>query len=328
MKNEYLSYDALQLAAEPSFIRWIKEDKGPLASTWQSWLVEHPTMQPIVDEASEIVRTNLAAIAPLSHTVDASQLWKRIETTIDKQAPQAKVRNLKPLYIALSLAAAIAILFLINPFSPTETQVKSLSGQHTSYWLPDSSNLELNAASSIRFAEKGFRKKREVFLQGEAFFEVQKGESFVVKTEQGLVKVLGTSFNVFQRAGHFEVQCLTGKVQVQTRNESDSVILLPGETCSLTEEGTLIKGQSELPELATWRQHKFLYTDTPLIEVVEEIKRQFNVKIDFQADNIMDTYTGSFEGKNLEKTLEDVLWPMKLQFEITGNTILVKEEKP
>lgn len=285
-------------------------------------------MEDIVLEARGIVGEQLKLFSPIPHKIDTRDLWDRIDTSIGEKVPtkETKVRRLRPLFIGIAIAAAIAILLLIFPSFPSETQLRSPNGEHLAFVLPDSSSIELNAASSLRFSERSFSKKREVYLDGEAFFEVEKGDNFLVKTELGTVRVLGTSFNVYEREGNFEVQCLTGKVEVSNQDQSEKVILEPGEVVSLNQQGKLSKQESEIPTFATWRDYKFTYEKTPLIEVLEEIKRQYNVEIDFRAENLYEEYEGEFEGRNLEKALEDVLWPLKLAFEINGNRVIVTEE--
>lgn len=328
MKNEYLSYDALQLAAENSFIQWVKEEAGPHASSWEVWLKDHPQMEGIVKEAKEVVEENLKLLVPIPHKINAENLWDRIDSSTGTELPlkEAKTRRLRPLYIGIAIAAAIAIILLIFPNLPSETQLRSPNGEHLAFVLPDSSAIELNAASSLRYSEKGFSKKREVYLDGEAFFEVEKGENFLVKTELGTVRVLGTSFNVYEREGNFEVQCLTGKVEVSNQDQSEKVILTPGEVVSLNPQGKLAKQESEIPTFASWRDYKFTYEKTPLIEVLEEIKRQFNVEIDFQGVDLNEEYSGEFEGRDLENVLEDVLWPLNLAFNIEAKRVIISEE--
>ena len=89
--------------------------------------------------------------------------------------------------------------------------------------------------------------------------------NFLVKTELGTVRVLGTSFNVYEREGNFEVQCLTGKVEVSNQDQSEKVILTPGEVVSLNKQGKLTKEASEIPTFATWRDYKFTYQKTPVV---------------------------------------------------------------
>ena len=73
--------------------------------------------------------------------------------------------------------------------------------------------------------------KRDLTLEGEAYFKVQKGQTFSVNTTDGVVKVLGTHFNVKQRNNYFEVNCYEGLVSVTYNNET--VKLPPGKTFRL-----------------------------------------------------------------------------------------------
>ncbi|MEM6799918.1 MAG: FecR domain-containing protein [Bacteroidota bacterium] len=330
MKHEYLSYSALQLAAEHAFILWVKDEEGPHASSWLNWLAEHPEMEAKVQEAKEIAQQQLDVFSPIPHSIHAKSLWERIDDSLRDASPKkaAKIRSLRPLFLGLSLAAAIALLlFIVSPFS-SETQLRSPNGQHLAFTLPDSSPVELNAASSVRYVAQDFQKRREIYLDGEAFFEVEKGDNFIVKTDLGSVRVLGTSFNVFEREGNFKVQCLSGKVEVSTPDGTSSVILLPGQTTQLNSEGKLSMEKDSIPELASWRNYVFKYKASPLFEVLEEIKRQYNVEIDFRASKLTleKEFSGEFEGKGLEKALQDVIWSESLKFDIKGGLVIITGE--
>ena len=91
--------------------------------------------------------------------------------------------------------------------------------EHTEVYLPDSSQVILNAESKISFNKKTWDENRNVTLEGEAFFKVAKGKRFTVATESGIITVLGTQFNVENRKNFFEVTCYEGLVSVTYNNK-------------------------------------------------------------------------------------------------------------
>ena len=112
------------------------------------------------------------------------------------------------LYLATTAAAACLALVLFFTFGrPSGTSISSSPAEMLTHVLPDRSTVRLNADSRIRVNEKKWEEKRQLALTGEAYFEVEKGQTFRVETDLGDVEVLGTKFNVYSRSGIFEVFC-------------------------------------------------------------------------------------------------------------------------
>lgn len=225
-----------------------------------------------------------------------------------------------------SAAASIILIALVTSvyFYVTPNQIVADKGQHVEYTLPDGSDVTLNADSKIRFSGSDFTENRILKLEGEAFFSVQKGKSFVVKTKLGNAEVLGTKLNVYSRASEFNVSCLTGKVKVTANGQS--VTIEPGEKVEL-DSGKLKKTTPlSTSGMAGWRIDEFHFDNVPLISIFEEIERQFDVSITTKGiENRF--FTGSFSNKNLTEVLETVCLPMKLTYEIkNGNKITIKAQ--
>jgi len=239
----------------------------------------------------------------------------------DQTSTGKPVRNLRIYWSAAASIVLIALLTTVYFYKSTPDQIIANKGQHLEYTLPDGSNVTINADSKISFSESGFTKQRILKLEGEAFFSVQKGNPFVVKTQTGSVEVLGTTLNVYSRHNELSVSCLTGKVQVTANGQS--VILEPGEKADLV-SGTLQKTTNILTnQMGEWRSGEFHFDNIPLISIFEEIERQFNVIITTKGlENRF--FTGSFSNKNLIEVLETVCLPMHLNYEIkNGNKVKI-----
>jgi transmembrane sensor len=254
-----------------------------------------------------------------------SKLQARIASNPSSGDKEAKVRNLRLVYVLSSVAAGLLILLGVWQlfFRNSEASIVAVNGSRVEHHLPDGSEVMINAGSRIVYDKWDFRNERHLTLDGEAFFNVKKGSSFTVSATRGEVRVLGTSFNVYSRANSFRVTCLTGKVVVSAGNQS--VIITPGETAGLN-GSNLTSYNDEMAESSKdWVNGEFVYNNSPLIDVMDEIERQFNIK--FAGQNFDSRFfTGSFTNKDLKEALDIVCIPMGIKYEIGNNgKVLISE---
>jgi transmembrane sensor len=162
-------------------------------------------------------------------------------------------------------------------------------------------------------------------MDGEAFFNVEKGKTFTVKTNLADIQVLGTSFNVFARDEQFKVSCFTGKIRVTSG--SQSVIITPNETAFLKNNKLVTSRDENVQASAQWRSGEFNYINTSLILVFAEIERQYNVNFVMQ-NNIDNLYfTGNITNKDLVAALDIICIPMNLTYEIGSNSkVFIKSQ--
>lgn len=224
-------------------------------------------------------------------------------------------------------AAAIVILLLsvysINSYLSNKT-VKTQFAEQKEINLPDGTEVTLNAGSKLVWNDKKFTKKRQLILKGEAYFDVKKGDEFIIKTKNGSVEILGTQLNIFSRENNFWVSCMSGKVRVSANNQQQ--IITPGELVELT-DGGLIKSSSETINTTTsWKDGIFHFEDTPLNTIFDELERQFNVSIKIEGDASR-LATIDFSNENLNEALDVVCIPMELNYEIKNNKKITISEK-
>ena len=138
-------------------------------------------------------------------------------------------------------ATAAVILLLAGIYTITvvfsKETVRTHFGEQAELRLPDGTKVVLNAGSKITWSDKNFKNSRELKLKGEAYFDVEKGDEFIIETKNGTVEILGTQLNVFSRENNFRVSCISGKVKVTSG--ADEQIITPGEMAELTGNGLL-----------------------------------------------------------------------------------------
>ncbi len=213
------------------------------------------------------------------------------------------VRMARRLMVA-GIAASVLVFLSIGLFLRFHTErVNVPNGQHLNYYLPDSSRIELNARSTLSYHPYWWKFNRNIRFEGEGYFEVEEGSTFTVRSQNGTTEVVGTSFNIYSRNEDYTVACITGKVKVKSRSD-ESVVLGPGYEASVNEQGMISVEKKSRPEEAiTWTEGMFNFTGAPLLEVIAEIERQYNVIILINEEPGL-SYTGLF---SREKPVEEVL---------------------
>jgi ferric-dicitrate binding protein FerR (iron transport regulator) len=209
------------------------------------------------------------------------EVWADMESKLSRN-PKGKVMqvNFKKLIWYSAAAVIIMSLGLISFIRLYSVNVFVPNGQHTKIDLPDGSIVTLNANSSLSYYPYWWRFSRQLDFSGEAFFEVKKGKKFVVKSELASTSVLGTSFNIYARKDEYKVNCITGRVMVETRN-NESAIIIKNEYTIVNQENKIVKLQDEniTKSSIAWIQNEFVFTSMPLKNIYEEIERQFDIEI-------------------------------------------------
>lgn len=229
------------------------------------------------------------------------------------ETEKQKVVPLHPSYRILKLAIAaifIVALCVASFLRFSVIQVQTGYGEQLSQVLPDGSEVQLNAASSMQYHPHWWRFNRVVSLQGEAFFNVQKGSRFRVSSAAGNTEVLGTSFNVYARQSVYEVSCYTGKVKVTANETGKTAILLPGQQAKLSQTGEMVTSEAPIEEKTgmAWMKNNFYFTSAPFNRVIYEISIRYNIPIHLKAKSF--AYTGNFEQyDSIEKVLQVICKP-------------------
>ncbi len=208
-------------------------------------------------------------------------------------------------------------------------------GGEYSLELSDGTIVWVNSESSLRFPEVFARTQREVFLQGEAYFEVKKDtdKPFVVRTEMGDIRVLGTSFNVsaYPTDELWQATLVEGQVSI-CRNQGE-ILMKPNEQYQMdriTGKGVV---RSVIPEFYTsWRDGKFYFKAYTFEELVERLERWYDFKMFYTNENIKSRRFSGVVNKHqpLQEMLKFLEMTSDVRFHVKGNVVtaslLVKEK--
>ena len=222
---------------------------------------------------------------------------------------------------------AASIVFLIGLFSYSaffgSTTYTSNFGEQLAFELPDGSKVLLNSKSIITYNKQDWKTNRLLILEGEAFFDVEKGSQFKVQTKQGDVTVLGTEFSVNAVANFFKVACFEGKVQVQDKLKNTTQFLLPTQGYQQIENKvSQLQFKNTTPD---WLNDQSSFKSVPIKYVFKSLEKQYNLKFEYNNFNDSVLFTGSFPNNNKKNALQTVLKSVNITYEIQENRVILQD---
>ena len=202
--------------------------------------------------------------------------------------------------------------------------------------LPDGSLVLLNAASTLKYPVHFDEKLRKVSFTGEAYFEIAKLEDkrkkrvpFYVYSNDQIVEVLGTHFNInsYDNEEYSKTTLLEGSVKIiNEKSAAPAKILKPGQQAVIKrgDVQTKIMIADEAQALA-WKDGYFLFKNTNIKDVVNELERWYNVDIQYEDEMEFENITG-YISRNVK--ISSVLKMLQLSgivnYEISGSKIIIK----
>ncbi len=251
---------------------------------------------------------------------DGKKLQKRIKNKINKKEVKVKKLSYKWFYVAASIGAIIISTYLFTYLNPTT--IKTKPGENRNITLLDGSEVKMNGKSVISYSIKSWKAKRQIKLEGEAYFNVKNGKNFNVITENGIVSVVGTQFNINSQYNFFNVKCYEGKVRIVQNN--DTLYLTKGMAYQYYNKK--MDQWSFENETPNWLRDESTFNKVPLYIVIISLENQFDIKIIAETIEENHLYSGSFNNDNLEIALKSVFLPMEIDYEIKNKTIFLSKK--
>lgn len=260
-----------------------------------------------------------------------SYLYGDVQKSIQLKDEDKNIVNIHPAsgLRVWKLTASIAASFVLicglyaawpalqNRISPVSYhELSAASGKRKLLVLDDGTRLWLNSGSSLKYPNRFKGKKREVYLQGEAYFEVAHNAEipFIVHTGKLRTRVLGTIFNIraYKDDPDVKVTLFTGKVELIkeiSNKKTSKLILLPKQVATYRKDAeSLVKttvSNITINHYSAWKDGKLIFDETPVPEVLKRLSLAYNVKFILTDEKINGcTITGSF---NVNQKIEEIL---------------------
>src|SRR5688572_21827067 len=176
MPEKYTAYTTADFIADEAFQQWARFPDAASTAFWTNWLAMHPHKKAEVDEAAHFLqRMHLQEDHPSPQQVEFS-LEKNLKNMMVREAAlKNRNRSRRVWFSSLATAAVLCALVAVHYFynqPPLTIEVATQDAERRTVLLPDSSTVTLNGKSQLRYLTD-MRQRREVWLEGEGFFDVQ-----------------------------------------------------------------------------------------------------------------------------------------------------------
>ncbi len=355
MPKQYEKYNIEEFIADDDFIEWAKYPTEASDDFWKSFIKNEPQQAAVVQKARIAVQ-QLAIVAKQNAPLgEVPKIWNKIEGNI----------NEKETFILYSLswkhwttAASILLVLGFGFWWKTKPNPKNTLGyteligqnpQHLketinntsaelSVKLPDGSKAILKPNSRLSYQKSFEGNFREVYLAGEAFFEVTKNpkKPFMVYANGLVTKVLGTSFSVkaFESDKEVIVNVKTGKVSVYAQKtspdqdpETNGMVLTPNQkvifgkdnerlTRTLIEKPVLLLTSEELQQ--------FSFKDAPVEQIFTVLEKAYGAKIIYDKDAMINCHlTTALTNETLFEKLDIICAGIEASYKVVDAQVII-----
>lgn len=273
--------------------------------------------------------------------VDVNKEWERLFSTINGKAvfeKRARRQFLQYMrYVAavlLGVVVSLSATFFINQEDAPKVRNYKLvtsKGEKSYLQLPDGTKVWLNSCTTLEYAENYGHSNRDIYLDGEAYFEVAKNKKlpFVVKANGVDVKALGTAFNV---SAYMEDLRLTttlfyGKVAVQPNLTKQEVLLEPNQVAVYDKSRNRIEVVPyDKTHYAQWRGGSLTFEMMHLKDITKLLERNYNVIFRYENQRIKNLkFSGSFRNsEDLSEILNVIKTNTGIHYKTLKDTIVIK----
>lgn len=254
--------------------------------------------------------------------IDTEAALQKVKARLGTQENKSDVVSIKRWY---AIAATIIVMIGLGVFINSSKTYTTGIGEQISITLADGSTVDINANSTLSHKRFFWDDAKEVYLTGEGYFAITKGDDFKVHTSQGTIAVLGTQFTIKDRSV-FEVKCYEGRIQFTNANSTFvSKILTKGMTISIVNDELIESSFKE--QVPIWKDGTSAFVDQPISVILEELMNYYPVTFEYATIDTTRLFTGSFTHDNLETALQATLIPMGIMYKKSAleNTIILSE---
>lgn len=269
-------------------------------------------------------------------SVSFEQVWKKM------QASKAGAPKQRKLYHVWYAAAAVLIMGLLiaNLLQEREEPVVPLEyytaiapkGSVSQTILPDGTVIFLNAGSELKYAANRYQQEREVFLTGEAWFDVEKVEEmpFTVHTSFYDVQVKGTEFNVKAYPDDDDVVTTLeeGSIQINSTPNlklTQDILLEPGEQLVYHKSDKTVSVKKVRTNLfSSWKDNKLIFINMKLDQLVTLLERKYGVDISVQDQEILKYhYDGTIKNETIIEVLNIIKQTLPINYLIKDQEVVI-----
>lgn len=369
--DQYKNFGVEDFVWDTFFRQWILAPTRESDLLWNDWLLENPGSVAFVKEARQVVFSLGIREVELSADEIQDVVGKTIaRLNVSSEETNVSFAPYRRFYrtVWFQMAASVLIVMVAGlsfktywfkmstayrndrvatdatVVEPEADMIEKVNAgdQHILVQLRDHSKITLAPGSRIRYAKAFTGVKREVFLTGEAFFDIAKDldRPFLVYANELVTKVLGTSFRVraYPSSKEVTVEVKTGRVSVfaksdpelrnkLTRRELEGVILSPNQKIIFEREAVrMVKTLVERPEIVLPKSQipHFGFEDTPASEAFASIAKAYGIDIMYDEVLLRDCpLTAALDNQPLHEKLSIICKAVEAEYEILDGQVII-----
>ena len=369
---EHYYFEKVTLESLIAFIEGKCEE--PEKQTINNWIDTDPKNKKFFDQISEawLTRNEIIGLRKENIDIDFENVLQKIHL-MDVQETHKSLLSGKRNYLKIfTRVAAVIILVISTGIAYYLGQGKRLIdlssnqdilaynevivpvGQRSQVILSDGTEVWVNAGSKLRFRNQFQGNIREVWLDGEGYFDVAKDASrlFYVHTSDLDIKVHGTIFNLkaYSTEDIIETTLVEGSVSFEINNSdkkkgkdvflepNQKAIYLKSKTALVTEEvkrevseplepqKIVISDPIDVAPVVSWTEGKLIFNDESLANVAIKLERKYDLKINIQNEEIKEIrFTGVLKNLPIEQTLNSLKLSLGIQYTIKENIVHISK---
>lgn len=263
--------------------------------------------------------------------LQSERLYRKIEEAIRQNRIKRNLLRVAVVLLPLVLIAGFAVYLnrqagLFTAMTYSEVYIPK--GEDAHLYFQDGTEVFLNADTRIRYPDKFGLGKREVYLDGEAYFNVttNKKRPFIVHAQNTKIEVRGTSFNANAYADSDNIQVVLDEGKILFEVDQKSYLVKPGQKIvynKLTGKTTM-QNLINSSNASLWKKNTLHFYDTPLSEVIKVLERKFDVQFHIQTPEVLKySYTITTKQSSIENLLKELQKIAPVQFMVEGDSIMV-----
>lgn len=278
ISNKYRHYKGSDFLTDAYFLEWIYRPSVENEAFWKEVMITVPQQQATIENA----RLYLESVSFEKHTPTEAEVeasWEKHLGQIQALPSGKKKFQLKKVLLGAAAVVAGCVLIvsawlMLHSANKGQLVASTGFGELKQVVLPDGSKVDLNANSKITY------KNREVWLEGEALFNVkQVPKQFLVHTKGLTVTVLGTVFDIRQRRSKTEIVLQSGKIKLSFANgKEQDIIMTPGQIVSYNDEKP-VTAHIAPEKFSAWKNQRLILQDPTVGDILVYLEDNFGKKI-------------------------------------------------
>lgn len=318
-----------QLLEDRQFLEWVQSGSKKEDVYWLQLLAQYPEQRGVLNEAKRVLEI-LTRRHHIMSVAKNEELRQRVLQTARRpdldQAESILSSSTRPKFLWLRAAVVLLVVglggWVFWWFTSTNyvTTYRTAYGEIKEIWLPDSSFVTLNANSSLEYRFDADQRQREVWLSGEAFFDVRKKElqsdntfsnsvSFLVHADDVSVQVLGTRFNIKHRREQTQVVLEEGSIRLRMDELDETLLMQPDELIEVQQgSGEINQHLVEAQDFSVWKEGLLRFERASFDEISRVLTDNYGIKLRFADSKVSKQIQlrGVFPAENVDLLLEAI----------------------